>query len=137
MLSDYTQMLDVIKTAAKSAVGNDKPFAFTFGQVQTVAPLTVMVDQKLLLNEAQLLLTTGVKDHTVSMSFTHTTGENTHTHEVKDKEGESCTVGENTHSHSYGGTKSFLVHKGLKIGEKVLLLRVQGGQQYIVLDRVV
>lgn len=36
-----------------------------------------------------------------------------------------------------GGTKQICtIHNGLKINEKVLLLRVQGGQQYIVLDRV-
>lgn len=28
------------------------------------------------------------------------------------------------------------IHLGLKPGEKVMLLRVQGGQQFIVLDRV-
>ncbi len=28
------------------------------------------------------------------------------------------------------------IHLGLKSGEKVMLLRVQGGQQFIVLDRV-
>lgn len=28
------------------------------------------------------------------------------------------------------------IHMGLKSGEKVMLLRVQGGQQFIVLDRV-
>lgn len=32
--------------------------------------------------------------------------------------------------------KPFKVHLGLKIDETVTLLRVQGGQKYIVLDRV-
>lgn len=35
-----------------------------------------------------------------------------------------------------GGT-SYIVREGLKLGNKLLLLRVQGGQQYIILDRVV
>jgi hypothetical protein len=42
-----------------------------------------------------------------------------------------------THTHGYVGRKKFLVHLGLKEGERVLLMRIQGGQQYIVLDRVV
>lgn len=48
-----------------------------------------------------------------------------------------------THSHSIpnGSTGTALgklvIREGLKIGDKVLLLRVQGGQQYVVLDRVV
>ncbi|MCR8658965.1 DUF2577 domain-containing protein [Paenibacillus endoradicis] len=35
-----------------------------------------------------------------------------------------------------GGT-SYIVREGLKVGDKLLLLRVQGGQQFIILDRVV
>lgn len=35
-----------------------------------------------------------------------------------------------------GNTKSYKVHLGLKAGEKVMLIRVQGGQKFIVLDRI-
>ena len=35
-----------------------------------------------------------------------------------------------------GNTKSYKVHLGLKAGEKVMLIRVQGGQRFIVLDRI-
>lgn len=30
-----------------------------------------------------------------------------------------------------------IIRRGLQAGDKVLLLRIQGGQQYVVLDRVV
>ncbi|RJX40054.1 DUF2577 domain-containing protein [Paenibacillus pinisoli] len=30
-----------------------------------------------------------------------------------------------------------VIRRGLELGDKVLLLRVQGGQQYIILDRMV
>lgn len=36
-----------------------------------------------------------------------------------------------------GVRKKYMVHKSLKTGEKVILLRQQGGQKYIVLDREV
>jgi hypothetical protein len=36
-----------------------------------------------------------------------------------------------------GITKQYTVHLGLQNGETVMLLRNQGGQQFIVLDRVV
>lgn len=39
------------------------------------------------------------------------------------------------HSHEYAGRKTFLVHKALKIGEKVILIKKMGGQQYFVLNR--
>lgn len=35
-----------------------------------------------------------------------------------------------------GGTE-YTVRPGLQVGDKVVLLRVQGGQQYVILDRVV
>lgn len=41
-----------------------------------------------------------------------------------------------SHSHSYSGKKKFTVHNGLKKGEKVILIRMQGGQQFVVLDRM-
>ena len=41
-----------------------------------------------------------------------------------------------SHKHAYSGRKIFRVHNGLKKGETVVLLRIQGGQRYIVIDRV-
>lgn len=41
------------------------------------------------------------------------------------------------HAHGYSGKKKFIVHNNLLKGEKVILLRVQSGQKYLVLDRVV
>lgn len=40
------------------------------------------------------------------------------------------------HSHDYVGKKKFTAHYGLSKGEKVILLRIQGGQKFIVLDRL-
>jgi len=35
------------------------------------------------------------------------------------------------------GGSTYIVREGLKVGDKLLLLRVQGGQQFIIIDRVV
>lgn len=40
------------------------------------------------------------------------------------------------HAHEYKGRKKVLIHYGLKQGESVLLIRMQGGQKYLVLDRI-
>ena len=40
------------------------------------------------------------------------------------------------HNHAYSGDKWFKVNLALKIGEKVILLRCAGAQQYVILDRV-
>ena len=41
-----------------------------------------------------------------------------------------------SHKHSYSGKKKFTVHNGLKKGEKVVMIKLQGGQKFVVLDRV-
>lgn len=40
------------------------------------------------------------------------------------------------HSHKYKGKKIFKVHKALKVGEKVILIRESGGQRFYVIDRI-
>jgi len=37
----------------------------------------------------------------------------------------------------FKGRKKFIIHNNLSVGEKVVLLRMQGGQKFIVLDRAV
>lgn len=51
---------------------------------------------------------------------------------LKDEELEVKTK----HLHRYEGRKKILLHYGLKQGETVLLIKMQGGQKYIVLDRL-
>ena len=41
-----------------------------------------------------------------------------------------------SHSHMINGRKTVTVHNGLKKGEKVIMIRVQGGQKFVVLDRM-
>lgn len=140
-MSEYSQMLDAIKRAATEAVDASKPTALTYGTVKTASPLTITVDQKLELGPAQLLLTNAVREYHVDMTVDHWTEDETdHTHgpgsysnAAGQVSGQSTPT---THRHAYRGRKRFTVHLGLNAGEKVLLWRVQGGQQYIILDRV-
>lgn len=41
-----------------------------------------------------------------------------------------------SHLHNIAGRKRMLVYNGLHKGEKVVLLRMRGGQKYLVLDRI-
>ena len=41
-----------------------------------------------------------------------------------------------THSHEYKGRKVFRVHNALKTGEKVILIRENGGQRFYIIDRI-
>jgi len=116
-----------IKRAAVEAVQSTMPSGVYFGTVISSSPLKISVEQKMTLDSNQLVLSTLVQDFTVSMTVDHVT---------EDKSGGSGEASFASHNHAYTGTKSFRVHLGLKAGEKVVLLREQGGQKYIVLDRI-
>lgn len=136
-MPEYEHFLETIKLAASEAVEAGKPFALTYGVVKKTSPLTITVDQKLELGPAQLLLTNAVREHKVDMTVAHWTEDETeHIHAVQDTYTGGGTSSPTDHKHAYVGRKKFTVHFGLKAGEKVLLLRLQGGQQYVVLDRV-
>lgn len=122
-----TGFLNDVKRAAVEAVAAGKPMGLVFGKVTSVAPLKVQVDQKLELTAAQLVLTNAVRDFTVNMTVNH---------ETEDTSGGSGDAAFASHKHAYSGTKSFHVHLALKNGEQVILLRADGGQKFIILDRV-
>ena len=58
-------------------------------------------------------------------------------HETDYKSGGSGDSSFASHNHAVTGKKTMTLHNALKKGEKVALLRTQGGQQYVVIDRVV
>lgn len=123
-----------IKRAAFEAGETTKPFALLFGTVTSAEPnLKIFVNQKLTLDEQQIVLTNSVRDYTVYMS----TAEDHYTESEEDITAVPDDYGMfRSHKHVYKGKKKWTVHLKLKVGEKVILLRCDGGQKYIVLDRV-
>ncbi len=120
-------LVEIIKQIAGEAVEASKPVTVTYGEVVKANPLEINIEQKLTLPAEFFVLTKAVTDHYVDMTVNHTTEE---------RAGGSSAAAFASHNHDYQGRKKFLVHNGLLAGEKVILLRVQGGQQYIVLDRL-
>ena len=98
-------MVQLIKQAALEAVENSKPSGLYFGTVSSVSPLEINLEQKLMLNSSDLVLTSLVSTFDVDMTVNNQ-------------------------------TNTYTVKLELTEGEKVMLLRVQDGQKYIVLDRV-
>lgn len=86
-----------------------KPVNVEFGTVISITPLQISVDQKMILGVNQLILSRDVTNYTTT-----------------------CTISW-THE---SGTKQITINNALKQGERVILLRLQEGQQYLVLDRV-
>lgn len=151
MSLDAQRFIMMVKQAAVEAVNAGEPMALKIGEVVSTAPLKISLNQKITIPASQLLLTNAVRDYTVYETVDHTTGTAlggvslTHKHTYSGTTSGDDTYSGTTenaggvnlgHSHSYTGRKKFTVHLGLKTGEKVLLLRCDGGQKFIVLDRL-
>lgn len=119
--------VEVVKKAAVEAVEADKPVNLLFGTVISASPLKIQVDQKSIYTEKMLILTRNVTDFNVDMTVNHQT---------EDTSGGSGDASFASHHHAYSGRKTFRVHNGLTVGEKVLLIRVQKGKKFVVIDRV-
>ncbi|WP_347498649.1 DUF2577 domain-containing protein [Ruminiclostridium papyrosolvens] len=100
-------MVEIIKMAAIDAVNDSKPTTVVFGNVLSTAPTAISIDQKLILKEAHLIFTNNVKEHVL---------------EISDELGEK---------------RKFTVHNGLTVGDSVIMVQIQGGQKYLVFDKVV
>ena len=105
MSLDATALVKLVKQAALEAMNANAPTRICFGTVLSPSPLEISVDQKLTLKSGQLMLTNNVRDYEVEME-----------------------------GPQHGKIK-YKVYLKLKAGEKVILLRCDGGQKYVVLDR--
>lgn len=105
-MPDANGLVETLKQAALDAIKASKPASIYFGEVVSSVPLKINVEQKMELGEKQLVLTKAVAEYRRMVTV----------------EGE--------------GTKEMVVHNGLAAGDGVVLLRQQGGQKFIVLDRI-
>ena len=135
-MHDFTDLVNMIKRASVEAVNASKPTSVVYGKVISTSPLKISVEQKLTLTSAQLVLTRNVTDHTVNVTMDWTSENAVHDHSYTD-DGSNRTTGSNTHNHQVEGTKSITIHNGLVVGDEVLMIQMQGGQRYIVMDRVI
>jgi hypothetical protein len=129
----YPPMGKSIKMLAKQVIEQGKPCNIEFGTVVSSSPLIIRLSQKIELNDKFLILTNAVKDHSVDITVSWKTVENKHKH---GNGNDGQPTDEVEHDHGISGVKKITIHNGLTVGEKVILLRVQGGQSYVVIDRV-
>lgn len=124
-------LLNTIKKIAIEAVEASKPTALAFGKVISSFPLVINVEQKMTLTAAQLVLTRNVTNFKTSI-----TGGNIQNFYYVGTE-PNVTTQPVSPSHVHAMDKiQVTVHNGLVVGDEVVLLRMQGGQKYLVLDRV-
>ena len=113
-------LVRLIKLAAAEAVSAQKPADIRYGTVIGSEPLRILLEQRLTLGEGQLVIPKEMTDHELELEAELVTG----------------AAGEDAHSHALQGKMKVRLLNGLKNGEHVLLLRVPGGQKYIVMGRV-
>lgn len=103
--------MNAIRQAALTGMEAGKPAAVMFGEVVSGNPLQVNVDQRFTLDADFLVLPESLIRLELDLSHTHgSTGQ--------------------------GLTDPVVIRPGLQAGDKVILLRVQGGQQFLILDKV-
>lgn len=111
-------LLQTIKQAALETVRAMDPCTFLYGTVISAKPLQIQIDQKTVLPESFFVLTKNVKDHDLIIEVDHVT-------ELS-----------NDHTHNYAGEKKLKVKNGLAAGEQVILVMQDGGQKYLVVDKI-
>ena len=130
-MPNLDEFMKTVKRAALDAVKASKPVEVCFGKVTSASPLKILVEQKLPLGEGQLILTRNVTNFK-----TYITGGNVKNYYYtgSDTDGGTAPVVP-SHVHAIGKVQ-ITVHNGLVVGDEVILIRQQGGQKYIVVDRI-
>ena len=117
------------KRAARDERESSKPVNVYFGEVVSVAPLKINVEQKMVLGESQLILTRNVTDYMTTVTVQWNT-------EIGVLSSDGKTTAPPPHLHGIVGQKNFLIHNALEVGDEVILIRQQEGQKFIVIDRI-
>ena len=130
-MPNAVEFIKLIKKAAVEAVNATKPAEICFGKVTSISPLQILVEQKMTLGKAQLVLSRNVTDYK-----THISGGNIQNYYYAGTKSDASAVSvEPSHTHAVGKIE-ITVHNGLVVGDEVILIRQQGGQKYAVWDRI-
>ena len=117
-------LLQIIKKAALETVENSKPVEILNGLVTSLEPLRIKLNQFLTIDENFI-----IKPESL---FEHELGINVNEQRIILKD-------ENEESKEYEVTAQKIkvrIESQIKGNDKLLLLRTQGGQKYLILDKV-
>lgn len=124
-------LLNIIKKASVEAIDASNPTSVLFGKVISTYPLKISIEQRMTLTQEFLILTKNVTNYEINIEMNVST-ENTELHaSIEDKNIDM------THNHNILKNIKVTIDNELKINDDVILLRMQGGQKYIVLDRLI
>lgn len=127
------ELIEVLQKISQDAAGGMGLTDLTTGTVTREDPLEITTQTSMqVLKSPVLYLTSAVVEKKLSpLAHSHTYGEGTATQDAL--EGVFCAEnGQTLPADSSGIT----LNRGLETGDKVLLLRVQRGQKFVVLSRI-
>lgn len=137
------ELVKLIEELINQSVNVSKFTDIEFGEVVEESPLKIKINEIIILEEDNLILTNAVKDHKIDITVQWISEDNnipsvdSHIHDSKWGAGVFTSPGlDSTHNHPIKGKKKIIVHNNLKKEEKVLLIKSIGGQKYVVVDRL-
>ena len=130
-MPDMTGLLKGIKCAAKGVGDAEKPVRVCYGTVTKDSPLEITVDQKTILEAEDLILCRNVTDYECDVEFSLKTEKLQHNHT-----GAHGPTSVQTLQYEVKNKKKMKVYNALKKDDVVFLIREQGGQRFIVIDRI-
>lgn len=137
-----TGLIELIKRASLDVMNNSQLCDLRYGTVVSTSPLKVQITNLLTIPSALLVVPKHLTDYQVECTITQPSRSISSTTEKSESlADETETISEHTHEFNIttdGQTSrsAVIIHNALKTGDKVALLRKQGGQSYFILDRI-
>ena len=137
-----TGIIEVMKRASLDAMNNEQMCDLRYGTVVSTSPLKVQITNVLTLPSSLLIVPQHLTDYKVGCTITYPAQSvASATEKSTDLVDQDEPIKSHTHqftmSTSEQTSKSTVtIHNALKVGDKVALLRKQGGQSYFILDRI-
>jgi hypothetical protein len=128
------KLLKIMQEAGKMPTGETTDLLF--GVVTSVSPLKIKIDNRFEVDEKFLILSALVKETVIKIPERE---ENKHSHVIPQHTTSAAGEGPHTHTIPQMNTLSalpdILLWRGLIVGDKVRVLRVNQGQMFYVLER--
>lgn len=119
-----TGLLDIMKRTSMDAISNAQMCDLRYGTVVSIDPLKIRVTNVLTLPESLLVVPQHLTEHKMKITL------NVDTSYASGEEGSF------NHKHDIKKKTEIIIHNALEVGDKVAMIRKQGGQSYYILDRV-
>lgn len=138
-------LIQTIKTVVEKYLESKKPAELALGEVTSINPLKVKVENRLEIDETFLMLSAFVKEKWINVPEDSEAG---HIHIIPavDDEGgiwqTDTAAGPAAHVHTIPEWKTKVelpkikLWRGLKVGDQVRMIRLQNGQLYYIIERV-